>query len=187
MRFFLMRLSKTLCSYHLFHATLWKWRNVSWLLSTIIGDMLQRVCDEMDYRTDVCHVTRGGEYWASGRLRRSCRSSFTNWFRPHVRMILSHLVINFWMCYILLETPYLTIFTLFIPWISTELNCSYSLIPLLHVSMSFRPRGALLLLNLGVELPEDDGRRNTHTHIYIYIHVYRVSREECARLRENVP
>ena len=28
---------------------------------------------------------------------------------------------------------------------------------------------------------------HTHTHIHIYIYIYRVSREECARLRENVP
>jgi len=31
-------------------------------VSTIIDDMLQRVCDEMDYTTDVGRVTRGGEY-----------------------------------------------------------------------------------------------------------------------------
>lgn len=31
-------------------------------VSTTMGDMLQRVCDEMDYTTDVCRVTRGGEY-----------------------------------------------------------------------------------------------------------------------------
>lgn len=29
--------------------------------STIIGDMLQTVCDEMGYGTEVCRVTRGGE------------------------------------------------------------------------------------------------------------------------------
>ena len=28
-------------------------------VSTIIGDVLERVCDEMDYRTGVCRVTRG--------------------------------------------------------------------------------------------------------------------------------
>jgi hypothetical protein len=31
------------------------------VVSTIIGDMLQRICDEMDYRTDVCRVIRGDE------------------------------------------------------------------------------------------------------------------------------
>jgi hypothetical protein len=29
-------------------------------VSNIFGDVLQRVCDEKDYRTDVCRVTRGG-------------------------------------------------------------------------------------------------------------------------------
>jgi hypothetical protein len=68
-------------------------------VSTIIGDMLQRVCDKMDYRTDVFRVTRGGEYWASVRLRKSCGSSFTSWFIPHVHTILSHLVIHFFVLY----------------------------------------------------------------------------------------
>jgi len=59
----LVRMSRTLYSYHLFHATLWKWKErVVADVSTIIGDMLQRVCVEMDYTTDVWRVTRGGEY-----------------------------------------------------------------------------------------------------------------------------
>jgi hypothetical protein len=39
--------------------------------------------------------------------------------------------------------------------------------------------------NLLTELPILVGEVSAHTHIYIYI--YRVSQEECARLREGVP
>ena len=39
-----------------------------------------------------------------------------------------------------------------------------------------------------LELPEDDTTVSKHVAvIIIYIYIYRVSQEECARLREGVP
>ena len=44
-----------------------------------------------------------------------------------------------------------------------------------------------LALGLGARCRANQRKNGFHIYIYIYIYIYRVSQEECARFREDVP